>query len=31
VTHRWRLASPPPLQAEGQLAERTVLIAQAFL
>jgi uncharacterized protein (TIGR03084 family) len=31
VTHRWRQATPPPLQTEGQLAERAVVIAQAFL
>ena len=31
VTHRWRESYPPPLQVEGELAERSVAIAQAFL
>jgi len=31
VTHRWRQPRPPPLEAEGALAEQAVAIAQAFL
>ena len=31
VTHRWRDLKPPPLEAEGALAEQAVGIAQAFL
>jgi len=31
VTHRWREPTPPPLEAEGTLAQRAVAIAQAFL
>jgi uncharacterized protein (TIGR03084 family) len=31
VTHRWREPFPPPLRAEGELAERAVAIARAFL
>ncbi len=31
ATHRWRTATPPPLEADGALARRAVAVARAYL
>jgi uncharacterized protein (TIGR03084 family) len=31
ATHRWRAATPPPLEADGPLAERALAVARAYL